>query len=144
MAHPITKALHSIVKPEEQWKITLLTNWNTILGTLSTKVCLEKIQGDTLLLGVYDSCWMQELYLLSGLLIATINQNLDQPRIKHLRFKKIVPRARKKNAPAQQPVVTTPIQVTLTTRQQEALATVKDPHLRHALQQFLIRCYKEK
>lgn len=89
MTKEIKNVLSLILANHANWKIHLLNNWSTILGPLSSKVYLEKIQEDTLILGVQDSCWLQELYLLSGMLIKTINQTLDQPRIKHLRFKTI-------------------------------------------------------
>ncbi len=142
MTKQLKDLLPSLIKKEEHWQYTLLQQWSSIIGNLSTHVCLEKIQNDTLILGVYDACWMQELYMLSGLLIDTINKNLDQPRIKHLRFKRIAPRVPKQvtplpSAPPSKPVV-------LTQREQKALDGIQDAHLREALQLFLIRCYKEK
>src|SRR5690349_13440966 len=71
------------------WQLHLIKNWSSIIGKLSTKVKLEKISNDTIVLGVYDSCWMQELYLLSDELLKKINSKLDEPKIKQIRFKQI-------------------------------------------------------
>ncbi len=124
--------------------MTLLSQWSAILGSLTTKVRLEKIQDDTLTLGVYDACWMQELYLLSPLLITTINQNLDQPRIKHLRFKRSVAKkdANTLGITARTEPPNVPLELTASTK--KALAIIKDPQLSLALHNFLIRCHKEK
>src|SRR5437899_3106385 len=73
---------------DKSWQIFLLNNWDSIIGKLSNRVKLEKIYNDTLVLGVYDSGWMQELFLLSNAIIIQINSKLDKPRIKNLRFKK--------------------------------------------------------
>ena len=73
----------------DNWKVKLLSNWHIVVGDLSSKVTIEKIQKDSLTLGVRDSCWLQELYLISPVLLKTINQTLDHSRIKQLRFKVI-------------------------------------------------------
>lgn len=139
MAKSIKELLPTFLH-DESWQRSLLRNWPTIIGEVHTKVRLEKIEGDTLVLGVYDACWLQELYLLTPLLLTTINQNLDQPRIKHLRFKRSVA---KKNSSAPQPVPKPTTTYQLTDRQQQTLATIKDEQLRNALRNFLIRCNKE-
>lgn len=134
--------LSSLVPKNDSWKIQLLSNWETIMGNLHTKVQLEKIDEDTLVLGVHNSSWLQELYLLSPMLLTTINQKLDQPRIKHLRFKqagkrlqttKVVPIIHKQRK-----------EVIINTQEQAALNNMKDPQLRDALKAFLIRCYQER
>lgn len=135
--------LPTFVKPSNSWQLQLLNNWPTIVGNLATKVTLEKIEKDTLVIGVYDACWMQELYLLSPLLIDTINQNLDQPRIKHLRFKRAVVKKKNSHSTTKEGFSALP-QRLLTARERAALEKIKDPQLRNALQQFLMRCHKEK
>jgi hypothetical protein len=144
MVAPIQELLEKIVTSEKnQWKWYLLKNWNTIVGDLSQRMRLERIQDEnTLLIGVYNSAWIQELYFLSHIIIRTINQHLDTPRIKNLRFKyspaivsykKIIP----KHSPP-------PIAVTLSTREKAALAHMSDPDLRKAVEDFLVRCYRER
>ena len=89
MAIPVKKFLDTLLSQKNNWHVELLTNWPTIVGSIRTNVQLLKIQEETLVIGVLDSCWLQELYLLSPLLIKTINEKLDQPRIKKLRFKTV-------------------------------------------------------
>src|SRR5579871_3385416 len=89
MSTHIKSIIEHLITTEGNWKLQLLTQWPTILGNIKTKVHLEKINDDSLVLGITDSCWLQELYMLSPLLIETIKKKLDYPRIKTLRFKKI-------------------------------------------------------
>ena len=60
---------------------------------------LEKIEGNTLIIGVYQASWLQELYLLSTVLLKTINNNLKYPYIKKLRFKHASPLKKKSIQP---------------------------------------------
>jgi len=140
MTRPLKDFIHLFVQNQNDWKIKLAQEWQSTLGTLSAQVTLEKIDKDVAILGVYDSCWMQELYLLSPLLIKTINTTLDQPHIKQLRFKKA---ERKQPKEAPQKKVYTPKHVTLTHTEEHALGLVDDPSLRLVLKTFLIRCYQE-
>ena len=89
MATNLKELLNTLINPSNNWKTDLLYRWKDIIGPLHSKVRIEKIHNDILVLGVFHSCWMQELYLLSPLLITTINEKLDQPYIKQIRFKQI-------------------------------------------------------
>ena len=140
MTRPLKDFLHLFVQNQNDWKIKLAQEWQSTLGPLSAQVTLEKIDKDTAILGVYDSCWMQELYLLSPLLLKTINTTLDQPHIKQLRFKKA---ERKQPKEEPQKKAYTPKQVTLSHIEEHALDLVDDPSLRCVLKTFLIRCYQE-
>jgi hypothetical protein len=134
--------LSSLLPKQENWKVQLLSNWQSIMGNLHTKVQLEKIYEDTLVLGVHNSAWLQELYLLSPMLLSTINQKLDQPRIKHLRFKQAGTRLeaiKKGDLKTNQRR-----EVILNADEHAALNKMKDPQLREALKAFLIRCYQER
>ena len=135
--------LHTLIPQENDWKVQLLSSWDTVMGNLASKVRLEKIQDDTLILAAHDSCWLQELYLLSDLLITQINNHLGQPRIRNLRFKK-AGEYKKKATPHAHTQQRSFKHVTLTAQEHTALGSVKDPQLRAALEQFLIRCYREK
>jgi len=143
MAQQLKNLLHSILNTQDDWKIQLLSNWPSIIGNLHTKVKIEKIKGDILVLGVYDSCWLQELYLLSSVLLKTINAKLDQPRIKQLRFKKIGIQKRKKVKKVERQRRTYK-KVSPTLKEQKALEKIEDPQLSAALKDFLVRCYQEK
>ena len=143
MAQPIKQLIHSVFDQPDNWKIDLLRNWDGIIGNLNTKVYLEKITDDTLVLGVTDSCWLQELYLLSHVILQVINEKLDRPRIKQLRFKKIGIRPVKKQTYTK-PKPRTHTKRPLTNKEQHALTSIKDPQLQQALEDFLIRCYQEQ
>lgn len=133
--------LPSVMTGPEAWKMQLLRAWPTVLGDLTPLVSLEKIDNDTLILGVQDSCWLQELYMLSPLILKMINKNLDHPRIKALRFKT---RGTKKASaekiiPTKKTVAARP----LSARERAALETIQDGQLKEALQGFLTRCQQE-
>lgn len=121
----------------------LLKQWPAIVGNLSNKVYIEKIDDGILTLGVIDSCWLQELYLFSPLLLNTINQTLDQPYIKQLRFKTAgqkPPSHKKKGFGASCPIK----QVRLTPAERYALEQISNLELRKALEAFCIRCHRER
>lgn len=143
----MTKALKEILPTifkEQTWKFQLFQNWDTIFGPISKKVCIEKIFDDTIILGVYNSCWLQELYFLSHVLIKAINEKLDKPRIKKVRFKiaGIKKQHDKKNIKTKKYI--TPKKVTLSFGEEQALTKIDDVQLSNALKNFLIRCYQEK
>ncbi|HEV2601129.1 MAG TPA: DciA family protein [Candidatus Babeliales bacterium] len=142
----MTKNIKSIVEllicPKQHWKMALLNNWTDIIGNLAAHVSIETIYDDTIILVVQDSCWMQELHLLSNLILKKINKNLDTPHIKHLRFKQIGIQ-KKKSIKREKKTVHYAKQVTLSSPEKDALQKIKDPHLSSALEQFLIRCYQE-
>ena len=141
MASPLKNLLHTIINPEKSWKTSLLYNWHDIMGDLHTKVHIEKIYDDTLVLGVFHSSWMQELHILSPLIIKTINEKLEHPYIKQIRFKQILI---KKKIPKKTKVeMVYKKDVSLNQREESTLTKVTDPALREALKAFRIRCYRE-
>ncbi len=143
MAKPIKNFVKDILDQnnnDKSWQIFLLSNWNSIIGKLSNKVKLEKIYNDTLVLGVYDSCWMQELFLLSNAIIIQINAKLDKPRIKSLRFKKIEHKKQQTKNIKTKKIYK---DVELTQKEMQSLTNIKDEQLQQELKRFLIRCYQE-
>lgn len=142
MTKEIKSVLQNIFVDEHNWKLKLLKHWPTILGNLNTKVHLEKINDDHLVLGVSDSCWLQELYMLSPLLLSSINKKLDEPRIKSLRFKKVgIIKEKSKKAVLKKKTPCKPL--ILAAHEERALAKVKDEGLRTAIMDFLRRCQQE-
>ncbi len=71
---------------EANWHHILIKLWPSIVGTLNDKMCLRKIEGSALLIGVYDSHWMHELAMLSPTLIRSINLALSKECVTHIRF----------------------------------------------------------
>jgi len=142
MALRLKELLHTLIRPEKNWKTNLLYQWHDIIGSLHSKVRIEKIYDDTLILGVFHSCWMQELYLLSPLLIKTINEKLDQPYIKQIRFKHVgLKELHKKSSPHYS--AKKKKNAELTKDDEHTLAKIADPALRNVLKAFRIRCYQE-
>jgi len=142
MAVYLKEVLQMLIHPEKNWKTDLLYRWNDIIGPLHNKVRIEKIADNTLILGVFHSCWMQELYLLSPLLIKTINEKLDQPYIKQIRFKHIGIK-HPKQISLKPSIIKKKKEIILTKQDECALAKITDPVLREALKSFRIRCYEE-
>jgi hypothetical protein len=137
----VKNILDSLLQPsiqKEAWKINLIKNWPTIIGSLHEKVSLQKINATSIVLGVYDSSWIQELYLLSKLILKKINSNLDRPRIETLRFQCIEKKEHviQKQAAAPRPER----KITLKPQESLALQKIHDPQLSDALQGFLKRC----
>lgn len=122
------------------WQMYLIQNWRTILGNLHTRVCLEKVQGDTLVVGVYDSHWMQELFLLQSMLVDMINAHFDQPYIKTIRLKLANQAEKSKKKSYTHKVAKSHVPVTITKKHQEALSQVKDEQLQQILAQLLQHC----
>lgn len=125
---------------QESWKLTLLSEWPIIMGGLAQRVRVEKIDGSTLILGVQNASWMQELYLLSTVLIKTINTHLGRPYIQKLIFKTASFKKKEFEPIAPQPIYIKPEPVPLSFNQKQALATIKDPDLQQSLRTFFYRC----
>ena len=97
---------------------------------------MEKIYDDAILLGVYETCWMQELHLLSNIIIKKINTHLDYPYIKQIRLKYV----QKPEFLVKKPLdcLQNPkISHNLSKKEQAALNQIADPELRQAIEQFL-------
>ncbi|MFT6765319.1 MAG: hypothetical protein ACJAZS_000194 [Alteromonas naphthalenivorans] len=123
------------------WKTKLLSEWPTIVGSLHDKITLEKIYEDTIVIGVYEAAWLQELYMLSSVLIKTINGHLDKPYIKKIRFKHATRIEQKKNFKKTIKTQSTPREkVTLNSLEARALLKIKDVEMRNSLHLFLSRC----
>jgi len=143
VAIPVKNLLHSFFK-QESWKVKLLSEWESIVGNLASKMILEKIESTSLVIGVYESCWLQELYLLSSVLINTINKHLDKPRIQNIRFIHATPKQIIKKKNDEPKILTKQPPLCLSHREEEALSKIKDKQLKEALHKFLGRCHYEK
>jgi hypothetical protein len=144
MSRHITHFLPILFK-DEQWKITLFSQWETIVGSLSNKMRIEKIDHSTLFIGVYHAAWLQELYSLSHILKRSINDHLGKDYITFIKFK----HATKQKSPIkekkqQEKVPLYTDQVMLQTDEKNALERIKDKELQTVLHNFLTRCYYHK
>lgn len=144
MAKEIKNVISSILSNQNDWKIKLLQSWPEIIGQLKSKVVLEKINSDSLVIGVYDSCWLQELYLLSPILLKKINKKLETQCFKRLRFKQIDIKSYKKSEKAEKYDHKKTV-IVLTKKENEALEKIpekiKDADLCDSIKNFLIRCH---
>lgn len=126
---------------EHYWKFLLMSKWNEIMGSLACKVSIHKIHQKTIVLGVYDSCWMQELNLLSELIKEKINQILGSNRIESIKLKYMVP-SNKMIQKKERPKPFTHTQKTLSPSEIQALEQIKDQELAQALVGFLQKCHQ--
>ncbi|OGB97592.1 hypothetical protein A3F06_03610 [candidate division TM6 bacterium RIFCSPHIGHO2_12_FULL_36_22] len=135
--------VQTALSQQGDWQLFLIKNWKNIIGNLSQHVRLEKIYDSTIILGVYDTHWMQELYMFSNILLDKINDALEEPKVTHIRFKKVNrPVEQKTSITYTKPSASKPIQ--LSEKEQKALAALSDPELVQALKRFLVRCHNQK
>lgn len=142
----MVKALHELVAsclPIENWRITLIKEWPTIFGPLSSRVSIEAITDATLVLGVSDACLLQELYLLSPLIVSTIQKSIGNNFIKQVRLKRteIVSYQKPIKKMHNARIIKT---VSLTRTELHALECVRDVELKEALRSYGIRCHQER
>jgi len=144
MRQNIKQLLAAILPSAKDWKTNLLHNWRSIIGPLHKKMTIEKIGDDIIVFGVHDSCWMQELYLLSPLLLQTVNKSLDRPYIKQVRFKRAKKRKTHSKRPQPEQKKSPPPPRPATKQETLALTAVKNGELRSALEAFRARCSQER
>lgn len=89
MVKHVSEFLSKLVSEDNSWKVKLLSNWSEIIGNLSDKVSIEKIERDLLVLNVSNPAWAQELFMLSHVLKKKINDFLGNKYINQIRFKTI-------------------------------------------------------
>jgi hypothetical protein len=136
MLLPLQSLVSTFLQSDADWRKRLVQEWAVIVGDLHTKMRLERINQDaTLIVGVYDIHWMQELHMLSPLILQTIHEKLGAVVIKKIRFivvdeetmNKQDQKLQKKKQGLDHHLVP------LTMAQQKALADIKDPALQAAL-----------
>jgi hypothetical protein len=136
----INQVLDNFLKQQGNWKHYLMANWNHIVGAIAHHARIEKIERETVIIGVSDSAWLQELYMLSPILLNKINLALEKPYLKNIRFKHAY---RKKPCVAKKQCIKTQAKLTqreLTHREKCALQKINDNELSQALTNFLMRC----
>ncbi len=126
---------------EHYWKFLLMSRWEEIVGSLASKVFIYKIHQKSLILGVSDSSWMQELHLLSGLIKDKINTILGSSHIETIKLKYIaeskkIIQKKQKTVPLNHPTKI------LTPQEIQALSNIQDKELCQALVGFLQKCHQ--
>ena len=140
MLSSLKNQLQNIIPEQHRWKLTLLSNWDAIIGHLKDKVVIERITEHTLFLGVCHPAWAQELFLLSSVIKEKINRVLAENRISEIKFKVV---AIKKNTNIKAVSKKTATQLTpavLSEREQKAVQAIGDDELQGALKLFYSRC----
>jgi hypothetical protein len=143
MADGLHTLMQAILPQQQGWELYLTKHWKEIIGNLSQHVRLEKTYETTVVLGVYDTHWMHELYLFSNILLDKINAALEEPTVTHLRFKKVNRPVVRKKSSSQYKAYQAPA-IELTTKEEKALSEVSDPELTDVLKNFLIRCHRQE
>lgn len=140
MAIQLKELISDLLNVQGDWHISILENWDKIVGYLSKYTYVCGIKNDTIFLGVFESVWMQELFLMSGNLKDSINDFLGSEKIKHVRLKLVPKRVQKK---IKENTITSfyksPVALRLTNAQELALSNIKDEELKRFLINFLER-----
>ena len=148
MSKNVGQLLVDIIPKKHQWKMDLFQQWNSIIGSLSSKVRIERIKDDQLILAVVHPAWAQELFLMSHVIKQKVNNALDRERIKNIQFLTIdfeverKLRANKKNSYDKPNIFRN--QVVLNYKEQQKLLCIKNNDLRKVLEEFYIRCKKQR
>jgi hypothetical protein len=132
---------------KEEWKMTLFSQWKTVVGGLSNKMRIEKIDQSTLFIGVYHAAWLQELHSLSHVLKRSINDYLGKDYITLIKFKhatKQEPSRTETVYKKNEDLVIYTEKVMLQANEKNALEKIKDKELQIVLHSFLTRCYYQK
>ncbi len=149
MSQHIKNLIPSCMLRESAWQKALLAAWPSIMGPLHEHAVIEKIVPPLLVIGVTNSCLLQELHLLSPVLLKKIQETVAADSLKQIRLQlKAMPR---RNTPR---VLTTPMvhmpQKKLTQEatmlpmlHKNALMNIKDQSLRDALLSFWLHCFRE-
>ena len=138
MSTSLQNILDQLLPDASNWHIQLLRAWPSIIGNLKTQLRLEKISDDRLIISVNNTAWLQEMHLLSEVLIDKINKTLDQPRIKRVRFiYSAAHKAKAKFVPCTYKALNKPV---IREHEKQALSIIKHHALRTALELFLLRC----
>lgn len=123
------------------WQLKIISDWPQIVGSLHEHARVDKVTADTVWLGVYDTCWMQELHLLSNIMIKKINNYLGASYIKQVRLKYVQKhQSRLLKAPV---LAANNLHQALSAAQTLALQAISDPELKTAMHNFLTRCNYE-
>lgn len=138
----IDKSIKTILSSD--WRFNLLENWHEIVGPLNTHTRIERIEKDSLIIGVYDAHWMQELYILSKDLLKKINNILGENKIKRISFKLVQKRSNLKFNLNKKQFTQNNLQNSLTENENKALSKISDPQLQEAMKSFLLKRNFEK
>ena len=126
--------LENYLKPADEWKLSLIQQWPHIVGELHSRMRIQRVNNDHVIIGVYDIHWMHELFHMTRFITEKINNSLGGSYIKTIRFVLVkknerVQKNNEKNI-AEKPFLPT---INLTDREQNALTLIHDNELRGSL-----------
>ncbi len=145
----ISELLNNFVPKQDEWKVKLFNNWDKVLGSLSDKVVILKVERNFLLLGVTHPAWAHEMYMLSDVLREKINSLFEYERIKYIKFQVIKKQTSNLKDTAKLYLNskhnnTEPKKISLNSVEYSNLGKIKDDELKSLLKDFYFKSKKEK
>jgi len=141
MTQHILSVLHKVLPQDQSWKMKILKNWDSILGPLSRKVCLQRIDDHAVVLAVTHPSLAQELLMLSDLIREKINAAIGENLIRTIHFKATTAHRFVQKAPEKKAAPLPPRpKPTLSAAEQRHLAGIESKELREALTEFYATC----
>lgn len=142
MAILLHNILEKILNHDNDWRFELIKNWDKVAGGLKTRIRLESIFSSTVVIGVYESHWMQELFLLSNVILNNINTVITNYKVTNIKFKLV--NARKVfNKKIYNFNKLTRLPAVLNETQTQALKKLNNKELETVLVSFLARCQEK-
>ena len=137
-------SLHDLVativgEDQDDWRKRLMKEWPTIVGNLHQRMRLERVMNETAVIGVYEIHWMQELYMISDMIVSTINQKLGGVYVHKIRFV-VADKAHERKEKKRAVLAAACRQKSLAAPQKAALTKIQDQKLKEALSQLWSQC----
>ncbi|MDQ5940288.1 MAG: hypothetical protein QG632_14 [Candidatus Dependentiae bacterium] len=143
MTQHILSHLHKILPQEQSWKLKILREWHLILGPLSRKVVLQRVDDHAVVLAVAHPGLAQELLMLTDLIRSKINESIGHEAITTIHFRTLIKRDPHVDQSAKK-VMTAPIiqeaRKPLSAAESKHLTTITNKELRDALAEFYATC----
>lgn len=137
----LAEVLSSTLPQSSDWQTNLARNWQCAVGDLASRMRLERVKDKLLIVGVYDSHWISELFMLAPRIIEKINNFLGAPYVTQIRFVIANPKQKISKKQASNGEVLRP-RAPMNARQEQVLASIKDGQLHDALEKFFYACVR--
>jgi len=118
---------------------TLLRAWNDIMGRIADQTRLETLDGSTLVIGVYQPQWMQELHFCSQMIRDRVNAYVEAEVVQMVRFKLVTQRSRSQRKHRKE-VSKRQQAPAMGQKQQQVLHSIHDEQLRSILTHVYYTC----
>lgn len=147
MAILLNNILEKILNHNNDWRFKLIKNWDKVACGLATRIRLESIFATTVVIGVYEAHWMQELFLLSNIILDNINKVTINYKVTNIKFKlvsadkKINQKKYNLNKSCTNSIMRAP--AVLNETQKLALKRLNNQDLENVLISFLARCQEK-